>query len=76
MEGRYTRKITGRKREIPKKLQEELQEKLKEELHEKLQEKLQEEKINFAKSLLDILDDETIAEKTGLDINFIKSLRM
>lgn len=38
-------------------------------------EKVQEEKINFSRSLLDVLDDETIPDKTGLDINFIKSLR-
>ena len=69
-------KLQEEKEKFQKKLQEELHEKLQEELHEKLQEKLQEEKINFAKSLLDILDDETIAEKTVLDINFIKSLRI
>ena len=31
--------------------------------------------INIAKNLLDVLDDETISLKTGLDINIIKSLR-
>ena len=41
-----------------------------------IQEKLKEQKINSARNLLDVLDDETIADKTGLDINFIKSLRM
>lgn len=35
-----------------------------------------EEKIKLAKSLLDILDNETIANKTGLDIDIIKLLRM
>ena len=56
--------------------QDDIIEKVQQEAQEKLQEKLQEEKINFARSLLDVLDDETIADKTGLDINFIKSLRM
>lgn len=31
--------------------------------------------IEIAKNLLDVLDDETIAAKTGLDIREIKSLR-
>ena len=34
-----------------------------------------EEKINIAKNLLDILDDETISKKIGLDIETIQSLR-
>jgi len=34
-----------------------------------------EEKINIAKNLLDILDDETISKKIGLDIKTIQSLR-
>jgi predicted transposase/invertase (TIGR01784 family) len=34
-----------------------------------------EAKIEFAKNLLDILDDETIARKSGLDIEIIKNLR-
>ena len=55
---------------------EKVQQEVQEQLQEKLQEKLQEQKINFARSLLDVLDDEIIADKTGLDINFIKSLRM
>jgi hypothetical protein len=32
-------------------------------------------KLEFAKNLLDILDDETIAEKSGLPIEEIKKLR-
>lgn len=40
-----------------------------------VEEKMKEERVRLAKNLLDVLDDETIAEKTGLDINFIKSLR-
>lgn len=35
----------------------------------------QEEKVEIAKKLLDILDDKTIAEKTGLPINKIMELR-
>ena len=34
-----------------------------------------EAKLEIAKNLLDILDDETIAIKTGLDIEEIKKLR-
>ena len=34
-----------------------------------------EAKIEFAKALLDILDDETIAKKSGLDIEIVKNLR-
>jgi predicted transposase/invertase (TIGR01784 family) len=34
-----------------------------------------EAKIEFAKALLDILDDETIAQKSGLDIELVKNLR-
>ncbi|MBC2580028.1 Rpn family recombination-promoting nuclease/putative transposase [Clostridium sp. DJ247] len=33
------------------------------------------EKINIAKNLLDVLDMETIAEKTGLSVDFINSLK-
>ena len=40
------------------------------------QEGREEEKIEIAKQLLDILDDKTIAQKTGLSIDFIKSLRI
>jgi len=36
---------------------------------------IEKEKINIAKNLLDLLDDETISLKTGLDASFIKSLR-
>ena len=35
----------------------------------------QEEQIKIAKNLLDILDDETIAVKTGLHIEVVKRLR-
>ena len=34
-----------------------------------------ESKVDPSGTLLDILDDETISAKTGLDIDFIKSLR-
>ena len=33
------------------------------------------ERINIAKNLLDIFDDETIAKKTGLNIEEVKKLR-
>ena len=33
------------------------------------------EKINISKKLLDILDDETIAEKTGFQIDKVRELR-
>ena len=56
--------------------QDDIIEKVQQEAQEKFQEKLKEQKINSARNLLDVLDDETIADKTGLDINFIKSLRM
>jgi len=36
---------------------------------------IEQEKVNIAKKLLDILDDETISLKTKLPIDFIKSLR-
>ena len=40
-----------------------------------LEKGIEQEKITIAKNLLDILDDETISIKTGLDVSFIKSLR-
>ena len=36
---------------------------------------IQQEKIEIAKNLLDVLDDETISLKTGLTIEKIKQLR-
>ncbi len=36
---------------------------------------IEKEKMNIAKNLLDLLDDETIAQKTGLNIEQIKALR-
>ena len=39
------------------------------------QEGKQEERINIATKLLDVLDDETIAIKTGLSIEVVRSLR-
>ncbi len=36
---------------------------------------IEQEKINIAKNLLDILDNQTIALKTGLAVSFIESLR-
>ena len=36
---------------------------------------IEQEKINIAKNLLDILDDDTISLKTGLSSSFIKTLR-
>ena len=44
-------------------------------LKEGLEEGRKEEKINIAKKLLDILDDETIALKTELPIEVIQDLR-
>ena len=41
-----------------------------------IEEKIKEEKIRLAKNLLDVLDNETIAEKTGLDIDLIEALRI
>ncbi len=35
----------------------------------------EEEKVEIAKNLLDILDDETIALKTGLDIEEVRRIR-
>ena len=62
--------------ELAKEKAEELAKEKAEELaKKKVKEKIQEEKVKFARSLLDILDDETISAKTGLDIDFIKSLR-
>ena len=40
-----------------------------------LQQGLMQGKLESAKSLLDILDDETIATKLNLDINIVKKLR-
>lgn len=65
-------KIQEKVQEMQEKLQAELQEKLQQEA----QERIQQEKINFARSLLDVLDDKTIADKTGLDMDFVKSLRI
>ena len=47
-----------------------------EKARQEAQERIQQEKINFARSLLDVLDDKTIADKTGLDMDFVKSLRI
>ena len=41
-----------------------------------IEEKMKEEMIRLAKNLLDVLENETIAEKTGLDIDLIKALRI
>lgn len=56
--------------------QDDIMEKAQEKAEEKAKEKIQEEKVKLAKNLLDILDDKTISDKTGLDIDFIKSLRI
>lgn len=56
--------------------QDDIIEKVQQEAQEKIQQELKEEKIKLAKNLLDILDNETIAHKTGLDVDFIKSLRI
>lgn len=40
-----------------------------------LKQGVQKEKLNIAKNLLDVLDDETISIKTGLDMKVIKVLR-
>lgn len=44
-------------------------------IEEVIEEKVKEEKIRLAKNLLDVLDNKTIAEKIGLDIDLIESLR-
>lgn len=55
----------------------EWQEDTEEELIEKtIEEKIEEEMIRLAKNVLDVLDNETIAESTGLDIELIQSLRI
>ena len=36
---------------------------------------IEQEKITIAKSLLEVLDDKTIAQKTNLAIDFIQQLR-
>ena len=61
--------------EAQEKIQQEV-EKIQQEEREKVQKELEEEKIKLAKNLLDVLDNETIAHKTGLDVDFIKSLRI
>ena len=38
--------------------------------------KIREEKMRLTKNLLDVLDNESIAEKTGLDINSVRILRI
>lgn len=38
--------------------------------------KIREEKMSLTKNLLDVLDNESIAEKTGLDINSVRILRI
>lgn len=42
---------------------------------ERIEEGKLEEKIEIARNLLDVLDDETIARKTGLSIEEVKKLR-
>ena len=71
--------IEKARQEAQEKIQEKVQEKVQEiqaELQQEAQERIQQEKINFARSLLDVLDDKTIADKTGLDMDFVKSLRI
>ena len=38
--------------------------------------KIREEKMSLTKNLLDVLDNKSIAEKTGLDINSVRILRI
>lgn len=52
-----------------------LQEGLKEGLQEGLQEGKRGKATEIAKNLLDVLDDETIAAKTGLSVELVKELR-
>lgn len=71
--------IEKARQEAQEKIQEKVQEiqaELQEKLQQEAQERIQQEKINFARSLLDVLDDKTIADKTGLDMDFVKSLRI
>ncbi len=78
----YTEKMQEIEVKMQKEMQEireEMQEKVQQEIQEikeTMQEKIYQEKVTLAKSLLDVLDDETISSKTGLDIDFIKSLRL
>ena len=60
-------------REIGKEIGKEIGEKIGKEIGEKIGR--EEEKLKIAKSLLDVLDDETISLKTNLDIQTIKNLR-
>ncbi|MDR5588791.1 hypothetical protein RGC78_15075, partial [Clostridium sp. 5N-1] len=45
-------------------------------IEEGIQKGIQKGKIEIAKNLLDVLDDETISLKTGLSIDEIKKLRL
>ena len=67
--------IEKARQEAQEKIQEKVQE-IQEKLQQEAQERIQQEKINFTRSLLDVLDDKTIADKTGLDMDFVKSLRI
>ena len=44
-------------------------------IEEGIEKGIEQEKINIAKNLLDILDNKTIALKTGLSVEVIKKLR-
>lgn len=68
-------KMQKEMQEIREEMQEKVQQEI-QEIKETMQEKIYQEKLTLAKSLLDVLDDETISNKTGLDIDFIKSLRI
>ena len=46
-----------------------------EKIQEGIEQGIEKERYEIAKKLLDILDDETISSKTGLDIDIIKKLR-
>ncbi len=46
-----------------------------EKIEEGIKEGIKEGRIEVAIKLLDILDDKTISEKTGLDIEVVKNLR-
>ena len=65
----YTAKLEGEKIGVKKGIKEGIKQEKK-----KSEEKLKQEKLNIAKSLLDVLDIETISVKTGLSIEEIEKL--
>ena len=75
VEVKMQQKIQQEMKDIQQKTQQEMQD-IQVKMQHEMQEKIYQEKVTLAKSLLDVLDDETISDKTGLHIDFIKSLRI